>query len=69
MNKREKAELFADLLAQVIQQGITINRHDRLALAIPPTVAHRTMTSSGSEMIVTEFEGQKINITITAARS
>jgi hypothetical protein len=59
MTKREKAEMFADLLAQLIQEHADGNVGE----------VRRTMTNSGSEMIVTEFEGQKINITITAARS
>jgi hypothetical protein len=60
MTKREKAEMFADLLAQLIQ--------DHADADGSVGAVQRTMTNSGSEMIVTEFEGQKINITICAAR-
>lgn len=53
----DKAEMFADLLAQLI--------NDHHAGATP---VRRTMTNAGSEMIVTEFDGQTINIIITPAR-
>lgn len=56
MTPHEKAEMFADLLALVMSDS-------------RPEKVRRCQTTTGSAMIVTTFDGQEINIVVTASRS